>query len=268
MVRTFLQAAGLSCAALLTGLTPAHAAPEGYEELLSREETIIVSGQKMRVPVTVWFKTRFVTDAAYFDLWTDADLSAFQARAPRIAGRMSRHKTCGDRLRVRSVSLKPTEDNARLCIKVRYEKWQCLKAALPNFSSAGLSFKQNTVAKTRLVRQNAHVCANMWPVVTESGREVRLSGKVTKNSISGNDGIFGSLFDVRSKFRSRLASEINRAMANFKLPVPEALQSFDPVLDEAKFRTREDGSLGMVLTMNVKVTSSELPRILTMLTSD
>lgn len=268
MVRSFLKAIVILCMLQLAGLAPVNAAPEGYEELLKRDETIIVGGHKMRIPVTVWLKTRFVTDAAYFDLWADADLSAFQAKAPKIAGRMSRHKTCGDRVRVKSVTLKPASDNARLCIKVRYEKWQCLKAALPRFSAAGLSFKQNTVAKTRLVRQSAHVCANMWPVVTGSGREVRLKGKVTKNAVSGGDGLFGSLFDVRSKFRSRLAREVNRAMANFKLPVPEALQSFDPVLDEARFRTREDGSLGMVLTMNVKVTSSELPGILTMLTSN
>lgn len=268
MVRKFLQTILTLVVVHLFSLAPAFAAPEGYEEILQREETIIVGGQKMRIPVTVWLKTRFVTDAAYFDLWTDADLSAFQAKVPKIAGRMSRHKTCGDRVRVKSVTLTPAKNNARLCIKVRYEKWQCLKAALPKFSSAGLSFKQNTVAKTRLVSQNAHVCANMWPVVAESGREVRLKGKVTKNAISGNTGLFGNMFDVRSKFRSRLRREINRAMANFKLPVPEALQSFDPVVDEAKFRKREDGSLGMVLTMSVKVTSTELPKILTMLTSD
>jgi hypothetical protein len=255
-------------AVYLFTLAPALAAPEGYEEILQRDETIIVGGQKMRIPVTVWLKTRFVTDAAYFDLWADADLSAFQAKAPKIAGRMSRHQTCGDRVRVKSVTLKPTAKDARLCIKVRYEKWQCLKAALPSFSSAGLSFKKNTVAKTRLVRQEAHVCASMWPVVTEGGREVRLKGKVTKNAVSGGNGLFGDLFDVRNKFRSRLRREINRAMANFKLPVPEALKSFDPVVDAAKFRTREDGSLGMVLTMSVKVTSKELPKILTMLTSD
>jgi len=268
VVRKFLQTTLMLMAVSLCSLAPVSAAPEGYEEILKRDETIIVGGQKMRIPVTVWLKTRFVTDAAYFDLWTDADLSAFQAKVPKIAGRMSRHKTCGDRVRVKSVTLKPAADNAQLCIKVRYEKWQCLKAALPNFSSAGLSFKNNTVAKTRLVRQHAHVCASMWPVVTQSGREVRLKGKVTKNAVSGGNGLFGSLFDVRSQFRSRLRREINRAMANFKLPVPEALQSFDPIVDEAKFRTREDGSLGMVLTMSVKVTSSELPKILTMLSSN
>lgn len=268
MVRKFPQTLLMLLGLQLCSLAPAMAAPEGYEEILRRDETIIVGGQKMRIPVTVWLKTRFVTDAAYFDLWTDADLSAFQAKVPKIAGRMSRHKTCGERVRVKSVTLKPADDNARLCIKVRYEKWQCLKAALPKFSSAGLSFKQNTVAKTRLVKQSAHVCANMWPVVAESGREVQIKGKVTKNAVSGGNGLFGSMFDARSKFRSRLRREINRAMANFKLPVPEALQSFDPVVDEARFRTREDGSLGMVLTMNVKVTSTELPKILTMLTSN
>jgi len=268
VVRKFLQTPLMLVAALLCGLAPAYAAPEGYEEILKRDETIIVGGQKMRIPVTVWLKTRFVTDAAYFDLWADADLTAFQAKAPKIAGRMSRHKTCGDRVRVKSVSLEPSAGHAQLCIKVRYEKWQCLKAALPKFSSAGLSFKQNTVAKTRLVRQNAHVCAEMWPVVAKSGHEVRLNGKVVKNSVSGSEGLFGNLFDVRSQFRSRLRREIDRAMANFKLPVPEALQSFDPVLDEADFRTREDGSLGMVLTMSVKVTSVELPQILHMLSSD
>lgn len=268
MVRKMLQTILMLLAVHLLSLASVHAAPEGYEEILKRDETIIVGGQKMRIPVTVWLKTRFVTDAAYFDLWADADLSAFQAKVPKIAGRMSRHKTCGDRLKVKSVTLQPADDNARLCIKVRYEKWQCLKAALPNFSSAGLSFKQNTVAKTRLVMQNAHVCASMWPVVAESGREVQLKGKVTKNAVSGGDGLFGSMFDARSRFRSRLSREINRAMANFKLPVPEALQSFDPIVDEVKFRTREDGSLGMVLTMNVKVTSTELPKILTMLSSN
>ena len=268
MVRNFLQTIVVVCLVQLAGLGLAHAAPEGYEQIMARDETVSVGGHKLKVPVTVWLKTRFVTDAAYFDLWADADLTAFQAIAPKIAGRMSRSKACGDRVRVRNVSLRPSKDAAQLCIRVRYEKWQCLKAALPKFSSAGLSFSKNTVAKTRLVRQNAHICANMWPVVAGDGREVRLGGKVTKNAVSGDAGLFGNLFDVKSKFRSQLRREINRAMTKFKLPVPEALQSFDPVLDEARFRTREDGSLGMVLTMNVKVTSSELPQILTMLASD
>ena len=30
------------------------------------------------------------------------------------------------------MSLRPSKDAAQLCIRVRYEKWQCLKAALPN----------------------------------------------------------------------------------------------------------------------------------------
>ncbi|MGI9412180.1 MAG: hypothetical protein ACR2PM_00825, partial [Hyphomicrobiales bacterium] len=118
------------------------------------------------------------------------------------------------------------------------------------------------------VSQNAHVCADMWPVVADDGQEVRLEGKVTKNAVSGSTGLFGDVFNVRGKFRARLRREINRAMSNLKLPVPDALESFDPVVDEAWFRAREDGALGMVTTMRVKVTASDLPQILALLAGD
>ncbi len=268
MIKQIARATLMVWTTFVAGQGLAYAAPEGYERILVKREAIKFKGHKVAVPIELWLKTRFAEDVAYFDLWADADLSGFQDKAPKIAGRMARHRVCGDRITVSNVSLAPTKEKARLCVRVRYEKWQCLQAAMPGLNGFNLTFKKSTVAKTRLVAQNGHICADMWPEVSETGREVKLKGKVTKNAVGGQTGLFGDLFNVRSKFRSRLRSEINRAMSGLKLPVPLALQSFDPVLDDAKFRTREDGSLGMVLTMRVKVTPTELPQILSRLSSN
>lgn len=268
MIKRLLRATLTFCAACLCTIGTAHAAPEEYGLILTRHETIEIDGNKIAVPIDVWMKSRFADGSAYFDLWADADLSELQEKASDIAGRMGRYRSCGDRVRVSSAVLEPGEEKARFCMRVRYEKWQCVKASLPGLSGFKLSFKKGAAAKTRLVSQNAHICADMWPVVAEDGQEVRLEGKVTKNAVSGRTGLFGDLFNVRGKFRARLRREINRAMANLKLPMPDALNSFDPVVNEAWFRTREDGTLGMVTTMHVKVEPSDLPQILALLSSD
>ena len=271
MIRHFLRAAVMVCAAATYAIGSAYAAPEEYGLILTRHETVDINGNKVAVPIDIWMKTRFADGSAYFDLWADADLSELQEKASDIAGRMGRYRTCGDRVRISSAVLEPGEEKARFCMRVRYEKWQCLKAALPRLSGLGgfkLSFKKGTAAKTRLVSQNAHICADMWPVVAEDGQEVRLEGKVTKNAVSGRTGLFGDMFNVRGKFRSQLRRGIDRAMAKLKLPVPDALTSFDPVVEEAWFRTREDGTLGMVTTMHVKVEASDLPQILALIASD
>ena len=153
-------------------------------------------------------------------------------------------------------------------MRVHHERWRCLKAAMPSLSGMKLSFKEKPILKTRLVSQNAHVCAQMWPVIAKGGHQVRLEGKVTRNAISSKSGLLGNLFNAKGEFRSKLRRDVNRAVARFKLPVPDALQSFNPVVDGAKFRTRENGSLGLVLTMQVKVTSSELPQVLAALSSN
>jgi len=268
VIRYLLRAAVVFCAASIYQIGAVHGAPEDYGLILTRHETIEIGDSKVVVPINVWMKTRFADGAAYFDLWADADLSNLQEKAPDIAGGMGRYRSCGDRVRISKAVLEPGEDKARFCMRVRYEKWRCIRATLPGLNGFKLGFKKATAAKTRLVSQNAHICADMWPVVAEDGQEVRLEGKVTKNAVSGRTGLFGDLFNVRGKFRSQLRRGITRAMDKLKLPVPDALASFDPVVEEAWFRTREDGTLGMVTTMHVKVEPSDLPQILALITSD
>ncbi len=240
-------------------------APEGYTHVFTKAEQFEFEGEKVDIPFDIWVKPRFEEGAAFFDLWADVDLTAMQEHAPAVMAGSNSHDACGDRVQVSNVTLEPTAPRAELCARVNYQKWQCVYAMLPVMSGFTVTLKKTLTAKTKLVDQTARMCADLWPEVEDEGAAVRLQGRVTSTSVSGNSGLLGILVDVRGQFRSRLRSEVNSALSDLKLLMPEALQPFDPVVETAEFTERDDGTLGLVMTLAVSVTPEDVATILQML---
>lgn len=255
-------------AILFATLATATEAPDGYTLVMSDTESFELEGKQVTLPYDVWLHPRLDDDAAYFDLWVDADLADFQAKAPDILGSAQQSPACGDRVRVNAVNLTPNDDKAQLCARVHHERWQCLHAVVPRMSGFKITMRKTVAAKTRLVSQHASVCADLWPEVDANGGGVRIDGRVTRSSVSRSNGLLGDVFNARGKFRARLHGEINRSMADLKVLVPDVLRPFDPVVKTADFTTREDGTLGLIMTLEVRVMSDDFPAILALLTTE
>lgn len=241
------------------------AAPDGYTHILTKTEELEFEGHQVMVPFDIWVQPRFEEDAAYFDLWADADLTEIQGAAPDIMAESNSYDRCGDQVTVSNVTLVPAAPQAQLCANVHHERWQCLFAMIPVVNGFSITMQRQETARTVLVEQDARVCADLWTEIEEDGASVKLEGNVTQTSVSGNSGLLGILVDVRGQFRSRLRSEVNSALSNLRVIVPEALQPFDPVVETAEFTEREDGVLGLELTMTVAVTPEDVSTLLQML---
>ncbi len=240
-------------------------APDGYNHIYSKDQEFEFEGHDVVVPFDIWVKPRLEAGAAFFDLWAEANLAGVQERAPDIMAASNSYDRCGDNTTVSNVTLVPQVPQAELCASVHYVKYQCIFALVPILNGLTVSMQQQETARTALVEQSANVCADLWAEVEDEGRSVKLEGNVTQTNVSGNSGLLGILIDTRGQFRSRLRSEINGALSDLRLLVPEALQPFDPVVETAEFTEREDGVLGLDMTMTVAVTAEDVPVLLQML---
>jgi len=267
-IERFTKGIFTAAAMMLTTMASAAEAPDGYTHILSETESFELEGEQVSLPFDVWLSPRMGEEAAYFDLWVDADLADFQTKAPDILNGAQQSPACGDRVRVNSVNLTPREDKAQLCARVYHERWQCLHAVVPKMSGFKITMRRTVAAKTRLVSQHASVCADLWPEVDANGGGVRIDGRVTRSSVSKSAGLLGDVFNARGQFRARLHGQINRSMADLRVLVPEALRPFDPVVKTADFTTREDGTLGLIMTLEVRVMSDDLPAIMALLTAE
>lgn len=250
-----------------SSIDPADAeTPSGFSTFRVDTFSANVDGVAVDLPHELAMKTVFKDGFAEIGLWGEADLGDLQTKAPGMLQGEKKNEECGDRLDVFDVSLTPAGRTARLCGQVRYERWHCTYAKVPEFKGIKVTFKNRQTSKTKVLSQSGRICSHLWPVVEADGQTVRLDGDIGQVDLSGALGIISDALGLEGLFKDRIRGGLQKALAQAQATIPEEFSRFSPVLNDVSFIERSDGRLGLVAEAAVTVDQNDLPELLSLLT--
>ncbi|TCT11714.1 hypothetical protein EDC22_10323 [Tepidamorphus gemmatus] len=213
------------------------------------------------LPHELAMKIQLKEGAAEIDLWGEADLSDLQLKTPGMLQGDKKNEECGDRLDVFDVSLVPAGNSARLCGQIRYERWYCTYAKVPEFKGIKVTFKERQTSKNKVLSQSGRICTELWPVVEADGRSVRLDGDVQKVDLSGALGIISDALGLEGLFKDQIRGSLRTALAQVQASIPDEFSRYQPVLKSMRFVERSEGRLGVVAEAAVTVDQNDLEEL-------
>ena len=244
-------------------------AAQEFTPLKPRTEIIDLDGTK--VPIVL---EPFVNIGGGEGSWTltaevRGDLTDLQKQLPGHLKRKAseRNEECGDRFHL--VRLEPpTPAGGDVLIKgaVRYEKWYCTYAKVPEFRGLKVTFKERRTSKNKIVRETADVIARIFTRVAPD--EVRLDAEAVK--VDAGHGLLQPLVDalgLDGEVRALATRELREMFSRegFGLSFPKEVRAYDVRFTQAEFVDRGGGSLGLVVRGEVSLTQADVAKLLGLL---
>lgn len=179
-----------------------------------------------------------------------ADLGEFQSHlTPLLAAELNQDNKCGDRIAVQNATLAPAAPSGHLAVRLRFEKWACIKA----FG------KQNA---TRIVGGDAVVNVILTPRI-EPPNGIRVDAEVERIDADGSlgeilrSGTIGPM--LRDKIRESLQRSIEKAM-RLENVAPAQARPF-VAIESVAFDDRGSGVLGLHLAARLAIPADQLSAV-------
>ena len=181
----------------------------------------------------------------------DSDMTGLQGQLPAIIQKkVNASQTCGARVNINDVAVKPQNRNAILSMNGHYENWKCPPAGFLWLSKRPPQkiYEQNGAARFRLEAKAA-----------ADGSGLEITPQLESVDVEGVLGKLLKTFFIGPFIRDILIHRIMQSVnaQNLKRSFPAALAEFKPQMQAARFTDIGGGKLGLSVSMTIHVNRTQ-----------
>lgn len=181
----------------------------------------------------------------------DVDLSELQQNMTELmSSELDKSDRCADRIAIQSATLLPIDPASRAVVRLRYERWACVK----------IFHKEES---KRVLDGNAVIQMKLTPAIEENNTELRLVPEVESIEADHSLGELLRSGEVGEMIRDKIRKAILNAMqkgTSLAATLPPAAQGY-AAIQKAEFKTTPSGGLMVVLGGQVRISDEQIQEL-------
>ena len=185
------------------------------------------------------------------NLELDVDLSELQQNMTELmSSELDKFDRCAERIAIQSATLSPIDPASRAVVRLRYERWACVK----------IFHKEES---KRVLDGNATIQMKLTPAIEENNTELRLVPEVESIEADRSLGELLRSGEVGDMIRERIRKAILNAMqkgTSLAATLPPAARDY-ATIQKAEFTTTPSQGLMVVLGGQVRISDEQIQEL-------